>query len=1020
MLATTNVYSGYLQKLRRFIRRHEMLLGGEPVLVAVSGGVDSMVLLDMLLRLAPTMNLKLGVAHYEHGLRGEASKQDAQFVVEAARRHGLKVYVGHGDVKQIAEDHKLSIEEAARRARYTFLRKVARKHRFPVVVTAHSANDNAETVLLNLIRGSGVRGLAAIPPMRQMGEGVILGRPLLDFERSEIERYARELEIEWREDESNESSKFVRNRLRSELLPMLQQYNPSIIGTLNTTAEIMRNLEQYLSQSVQTAIERVIVEKSKERLALNLHQIKHYLPAMQTEIVQRGVSQAFDIPPISFNATERALALLYRETGQKTDLGAGLTALRDRDSLVVLRELPLPPELEHPFQRGEDLEVGRVRLRSAEIQRDRVQFSKNGRVEFFDADKLPESLVVRSWREGDRFRPLGMEGEKKLSDFLVDAKTPRDRKRHVLVLASDDTIVWVCGMRIDERFKVTDETTNVLRVEMQVLPPNQPSQRPEGERSGGRGGRGRGDRDERGRRSEQGGRGERGGRGEQEPQQEERPREGQRADDRHSGRRGEERRGDERPREERFGVEAPRGGGERAAEERPRGDRPRDERGRDERGREDRPRDDRGREERGRDDRSREDRPRDDRGRDDRSRDDRPREERAGEDRPREDRPRDDRREGGRRDDRRGGERPRDERGGRDERRRDGRRDNDRVERAPADDTARTGVPDERAPGAEAQREAREPRGGEQRGGRGDRREGDRREGDRREGDRREGDRRERERTGERRDDRREGDPRDADRRDNAGRSRDPREGDDAPSGRPAEGDSPTEGARERERGDRREGRGRGDRRRGDDRPRDAERQDDPERFADGGREDADRGSNPPRDHSDEPTGESARGADAERPRETERPRRERPGRGDRRDRPSPRGEAPADDDRSEAGPATPQSAEIVPFGAEPPSEVPAPAPKSRRAPAKPRRTAAEKRADAAREKDERAGDSGATGTDMPAAPESGSDEPSAPATGRARSPRAPRRTPTARTGARKKKGGSEGGEAGERPPSEE
>jgi tRNA(Ile)-lysidine synthase len=690
MLATNNVNSGFLQKLRRFIRRHEMLLGGEPVLVAVSGGIDSMVLLDMLIRLAPTMNLTLGVAHYDHGLRGEASKQDAQFVIEWARNRGLKVYVGHGDVRQIADDHKLSIEEAARRARYTFLRKVARKHRFPVVVTGHTANDNAETVLLNLVRGSGVRGLAAIPPVRQMGEGVILGRPLLDFERSEVERYAKEMAIEWREDESNESSKFLRNRLRSELLPLLQQYNPSIVGTLNTTAEIMRNLEQYLSQSVQSAIERVIVEKSKERLALNLHQIKHFLPAMQTEIVQRGVSQAFDIPPISFNATERALALLYRETGQKTDLGAGLTALRDRDTLVVLRELPLPPEIEHPFVLGEDIEVGRVRLRSSAVPRDKVQFSRNGRVEFFDADKLPPNLIVRSWREGDRFRPLGMEGEKKVSDFLVDAKTPRDRKRHVLVLASDSDIVWVCGMRIDERYKVTDETTNAIRVEMVLLPASggQVSQAPSG------------DRPERGR-----------GRG-----QEARRDEGRRDD----------RRRDDRGREE------------SARDERGRDDRARDDRARDERGRDDRARDDRGRDDRSRDDRARDDRGRDDRGRADRGRDERGRDDRARDERsdePRRDEPRRDDRREGRRDDRRRDDRrePR-----RDERAEEPRADERTERRAdderPREDRPREERPREERPQEERAREERprderrEPRRGDRRGGRDDRGRGDRRD----------------------------------------------------------------------------------------------------------------------------------------------------------------------------------------------------------------------------------------------------------------------------------------------------
>ena len=205
-----------------------MLLGKEKVLLAVSGGIDSMMLLDVMTRLAPTLQLELAVAHFDHGLRGEASQADAAFVIEQAKLRGFKTFVGRGDVKKVAQLQKLSIEEAGRKSRYQFLGRVARKHEYNVVLTAHNANDNAETLLLNLLRGSGVSGLAAIPPVRSLAAGVLLARPLLGLERSEIEAYAAEVGLRWQEDETNASTKFLRNRVRQELLPKLTEYNPSI------------------------------------------------------------------------------------------------------------------------------------------------------------------------------------------------------------------------------------------------------------------------------------------------------------------------------------------------------------------------------------------------------------------------------------------------------------------------------------------------------------------------------------------------------------------------------------------------------------------------------------------------------------------------------------------------------------------------------------------------------------------------------------------------------------------------
>lgn len=444
-----------------------MILGGERILLAVSGGVDSMVLLDMIVRIAQVHRLQVGVAHFDHGLRGEESREDAAFVVDQAKLRGVKSYVGHGDVKKYAQDHKLSIEEAARKCRYAFLERVARKHGFAIVMTGHTADDNAETLLMNLLRGTGVSGLAAIPPIRILAKGVILTRPLLGMERSEIETYAAEAEVAWREDGSNTSSKFTRNRVRRDLMPLLKDFNPSIVATLNTTAEIMRGLEQYLSQTVEVAMKRVVLIQDPERVELSINHLKHYLPAIQAEVVQRAIAKNFHLPPFSYGAIMRALGLMWKETGSKAELGGSISAVRDRDSLCVRRELPPPETVEKRFEPGQTVTASRILLKTKRVDRSHVKLNKKPTLEFVDIAKLSGApLTIRSWREGDRFHPLGMEGEKKVSDFLIDQKVSLDKKAAVMVVTDGDRIVWVCGMRMDERYKIEETTEHALRLEI--------------------------------------------------------------------------------------------------------------------------------------------------------------------------------------------------------------------------------------------------------------------------------------------------------------------------------------------------------------------------------------------------------------------------------------------------------------------------------------------------------------------------------------------------------------------------
>ncbi|MCC7438858.1 MAG: tRNA lysidine(34) synthetase TilS [Armatimonadetes bacterium] len=470
MILTSTFVEKCQQKMRAYVRKHDMLLGKESVLIAVSGGADSMALLEMVSRLAPLLKLQVGIAHFDHELRGEESRKDAAFVNEQARERGLKIFIGRAEVQRLATEQKLSLEDAARKARYQFLERVARRHGYSIILTGHTADDNAETLLMNLLRGSGVTGLAGIPPVRSLGRGLILARPLLWAGRSEIREFVQQAGIQWREDESNQNTRFLRNRVRQELLPALQQFNPSIVSTLNSTADIMRGVEQHLGHSVRTAIEQVTASRNNEPrsndvVELNLNQLKHLLPAIQSELVQRVVCQRFELPPIPHSAVERTMGLVWKETGSKAEIVDGISALRDRETLVIRRDPPPFIPFERSFDTGTTTETGKARLVTRRMKNNNIQFNNNRSIEFIDADRLPKKLTLRSWREGDRFQPLGMNGEKKISDFLIDEKIALDAKRDVLVLADDQTIIWVCGMRLDERYRITPETKNVLRIE---------------------------------------------------------------------------------------------------------------------------------------------------------------------------------------------------------------------------------------------------------------------------------------------------------------------------------------------------------------------------------------------------------------------------------------------------------------------------------------------------------------------------------------------------------------------------
>jgi tRNA(Ile)-lysidine synthase len=450
-----------LDRFERHCKEKSLLQKGEHIVVAVSGGVDSVVLLDLFSRLRKKYELRLSVAHFNHQLRGKESEEDEAFVRRLAKSHGCKLAIDKADTAAYAKKQKTSIQEAARELRYHFLASLLKEDDTCRIATAHNANDNAETVLLNLCRGSGIRGLSGIPIYRPE---LNLIRPLLFATRPEIEAYAKVNRLRYRTDSSNRKLYYKRNFLRKKILPLLQKsFNPDIIETLNRTSDIFNRVEDFVLQEAKKHLDELIVKKIDGLSSLNLTRLKKLHRYLQESIVQL-IARSFSEVPLESKEVSEILGLLASDTGKHTRLSKGFSVYRDRSQLVFVRRTK-KLELEEEIRPDRSYEFTSFRFSSKTIPRQDVVWAHGPDLEYVDADRLNSLLLLRSWKRGDWFIPFGMNRPKKLSNLFIDERIPRYKKESVPVLESHGNIVWVCGVRLDNRYRVLPSTRNVLRLE---------------------------------------------------------------------------------------------------------------------------------------------------------------------------------------------------------------------------------------------------------------------------------------------------------------------------------------------------------------------------------------------------------------------------------------------------------------------------------------------------------------------------------------------------------------------------
>lgn len=450
-----------LSRVKTTIEKYGMLRPKERVVVGVSGGADSICLLHVLLELQE-YGTDIVVAHLDHGIRGKEAKRDSLFVKKAAESLGLKFEPGEADVPRFKKESKMTLEEAARVLRYKFLEETRKKYRADKIATAHTLDDQAETVLMRLIRGSGSRGLSGIPPV---SKGVII-RPLIETPRSEVEKYLDSKGIEWIEDSTNKLRTMLRNRIRLDLLPELGTYNPRIKETLSRTSDLLRIEGDYIDRQAKKNFGRIF-ELGAPELKGDLRKFRRLHQALRLSILRLAIE--------GLDKSLKNITSLHLVTADEFLISGAVSGEAGFPDEIVIAKgydsflLTTRSALERGFSYvigapGKwsfpefEVDIKKVTARTLEEEREDVAYLDAGKVEF--------PIEVRSPRPGDRFIPLGMKGEKKLKNFFIDSKVPRYERSRTPVFTSRGEIFWIGGMRIDERFKVRRKGEKALRLRL--------------------------------------------------------------------------------------------------------------------------------------------------------------------------------------------------------------------------------------------------------------------------------------------------------------------------------------------------------------------------------------------------------------------------------------------------------------------------------------------------------------------------------------------------------------------------
>ncbi len=471
-----------LKKTVQTIHEYQMIPPHTAILAGISGGPDSICLLHVLMTLSQRFRCRIGIAHLNHGLRSTVSDQDAVFVRSLAEKQNIPFFYKRTDIQKKTKTSKKSIEETGRNERYTFFSKVAASHGFDKIALGHHRDDNAELVLMNLLRGSGPLGLSGIPPIRN---NII--RPLIGVSRSEIMSYLTENDLKYLTDYSNADTAFLRNKIRHELLPLLkEQYNPNIGETLNRLSDIFRREEDWLNILVGETLDQITKSRGKNELVLFVSGLQKLHTAHLSRILRAGVKQIKgNLRRIRLSQIDAAIEMIYsNQPHSGVDLPDRIRLEKINDSLIIRQESkslrsikPLQnPPVYHYTIHLEDLPV---ELWMPEIRKTLFISRVNGNslpdlpqtaqtVDFLDFDRIRFPLIVRNPEAGDRFIPFGMKNSQKIKDYFINNKVPKQDRSFYPVVVSRHQIIWLAGQRIADAAKVTPSSQRFIKAELKT------------------------------------------------------------------------------------------------------------------------------------------------------------------------------------------------------------------------------------------------------------------------------------------------------------------------------------------------------------------------------------------------------------------------------------------------------------------------------------------------------------------------------------------------------------------------
>lgn len=444
-----------LNLFKTYINKEKLFSKTDTILLTVSGGIDSVVMCELFHK----AGLKFGIAHCNFQLRGDESEGDENFVEELAEKYRVQFHSVSFDTSAFAKKNKLSIQVAARKLRYDWFEEIRTQFDYSFIATAHHQDDSIETFFINLIRGTGIAGLHGILPKQN---NII--RPLLFTNKDQIELFAKKNKLEYREDSSNASDKYVRNKIRHKLIPILKELNPNIHKTIAEDIQRLSDTEKVYKKEIVDKRSKIIKE-DKNGIQISIKELKKLNP------IEPYLFEF--LYPLGFNSAtvDEIIESLNGQSG-KQFFSATHRLIKDRDFLFLEsrdknQESRLKKKGNHFIKKNQtELSNDTLRLNFKTISKStNYELRTTNSIANIDFDKLEFPLEVRKWKNGDIFYPLGMKGKKKLSDFFIDKKISISEKENIWLLTSKNEIVWVIGLRLDDRFKVTDKTKKIYFVE---------------------------------------------------------------------------------------------------------------------------------------------------------------------------------------------------------------------------------------------------------------------------------------------------------------------------------------------------------------------------------------------------------------------------------------------------------------------------------------------------------------------------------------------------------------------------